>query len=91
MAMTILQAVLPDGRVITRKTDRDYKWLVCVICQGRDRWEKWRWSTETKLAAAELREVARGGQAINVEIVKVTLATPKTLAQIRANGGRALS
>lgn len=77
MGKQTLYATLPDGRVVTRTTDRDYKFLVCVTWLGENVWGAFRWSSTEKLANQGVREATRFGRATEVKIVPVTVGPPK--------------
>lgn len=79
MGKQTLYATLPDGRVVMRTTDRDYKFLVCVRWVMDDPlvWTAFRWSSTEKLAHQGVLEAHRHGAAAEVKIVPVTVGPPK--------------
>lgn len=72
--MNTLIARLPDGRTVTRKTERDYRFLVCVFYDGK--WWPYCWSTRQDLADQAVREAHHYHE-------QVSVVTPEVLHKTR--------
>jgi hypothetical protein len=58
MIKIVNTAVLPDGRVVTRKSERVYPFLVAANTDERG-WGAWSWSTRRELANKALLDAKR--------------------------------
>ncbi len=72
--MNTLIARLPDGRTVTRKTERDYRFLVCAFYDGK--WHPYRWSTRQDLADQAAKEAKHFHE-------QVAVVTPEVLHKTR--------
>lgn len=84
MGMQTLVAELPDGRIVTRKTDRDYQLLVSVLWNdAQGVWGAWRWSTRLDLADGALRFLRKLDNVADAQIVPVVIASPNFVKGLR--------
>jgi hypothetical protein len=68
-----LMAILPDGRVVTRRTDHDYRYVICYKYPD-DNWQVSQWTASEKTARAAIRWYKRHqaeGHLVPVQIASV--------------------
>lgn len=66
-----LYATLPDGKLVRRKTDKDYRFVIAAQCSENTglNWYAMAWSTCQKFAERRRREEARFPGRVQVVLV----------------------